>query len=234
MINTYSPLILSLFVLICYQVNSFAQCPPNGITTNPSAPINTQAPSKLNTFEWRNQTFPINSYYSIPGELTFSPFYQTDNIPINHFIDNKDMQPEDGWEIIRKDFGYLDDGTPSSVPITHPYLVLYNKYTAIMRVFVAKGDNPAYTGARIKIEFLGGQDLMKTSLLDLSAGFIAFDKPFTNKIYQSIAQFLNGKWKWFYADFPMQYDPCTCLLGSKLGITIFLINQFWICECDMP
>ena len=45
-----------------------------------------------------------------------------------------------------------------------------------------------------------------------------------NAFGEAMMDYDNIDLDWFFADFPMQYDPCTCLYSSKLQIQPFLIS----------
>jgi hypothetical protein len=102
-------------------------CSPNGITTNPAAPVNTQNPAKKNTFNYTATQFPLNWIYTYNNTTKInSPYFDTDNSGINQFYDPidgiKDIYPAEGWELIKKDFGYADNGTPNNPATSNPYL----------------------------------------------------------------------------------------------------------------
>ncbi len=216
------PLLFVLLVVI--KLYAAAQtCAPNGITTNPSAPVNNQVPAKVNTFNWLSQVYGLNWIYDNSNAI-MSPFFQTDNAITNHFIDNPEMQPADGWELIRRDFGFMDNGQPTNPVGGNPYLVLYNKYTGILRVFVARGDQAPFNGVQVFIKF-HLQTPMQTSLLSQSRTLVPVDKFTRGPIIDAVSQFNNDYQRWFYADFNMIYDPCTCLYESKLHIGVFLVNS---------
>lgn len=84
----------------------------------------------------------MNSYDPIPGPKDF-------------------LAGDDGWELIKKDFGFESGGTE----VNNPHLILYNKYRGLLRVFIARGDQAFFNGAILRIKF---HDLspMQTSLLD--------------------------------------------------------------------
>lgn len=219
-----------IYFLFCVALSLkvYAQnCAPNGITTNPVAPVNTQNPSKLNTFDFTAPQFSLNWIYNYNNtNYINSPYFDTDNSGINQFYDPidgiKDIYPSEGWELIKKDFGYADNGTPNNPATANPYLIVYNKYRGLMRIFVARGDQQAYNGANIRLKFIDISP-MQTSLLDLSGELQAINAPFTKgKSHNSVTKFINLPLKWFYADFPMLYDPCTCLYESKLEIIVTL------------
>jgi len=219
---------------VCWTCFVQAQtCAPNGITTNPAAPVNTQRPSKLNRFDFRRAYFPLNtSSAGINTTSIRSPFFDDNNEGIRQFYDIapddlKEIYTGQGWELIKAEFGYNDDQTPRSQGTTECFFVMYNKYTGILRVFVARLENNPYTGAVIQIGFGegSGRSPMQTSLLDhanqikaLNAAYVAAPK------LNNVPYFLNQPLKWFYADFPMNYDACTCLYQSNLTIEVKTIS----------
>lgn len=121
-------LLLATTMFCCHLL--YAQnCGPNGITTNPSAPVNNQNPSKINTFNFTAAKFPLNWIYSYNNtNFINSPYFTTDNPGVNIFYDPldgiQDVYPRDGWELIKHDFGYNDDGTPKNPATANPYFVL--------------------------------------------------------------------------------------------------------------
>ncbi len=211
-----------LFNLVSFIALS-QTCAPNNITTNPAAPVNAQRPSKLNTWDWTATDFTLNSNTIYNGNNSIrSPFFDTDNSIIDIFYDPipgpKDFLPgTDGWELIKKDFG--NDGFG---PVNNPYFVLYNKYRGLLRIFVARGDQAFFNGASLKLQFLDDSP-MQTSIFDFANELKAIDAPFVRQeILSSSSEILNGYEEWFYADFPLSYDPCTCIFASKMKLDIHL------------
>lgn len=105
-------LLLIIMILIVRQSTLAQLCAPNNITTNPSAPVNNQRPSMINTFDWTMTDFPLNIRHIYNGNTSIrSPFFDSDNSIINEFYDPipgpKDfLAGDDGWELIKKDFGF--------------------------------------------------------------------------------------------------------------------------------
>jgi len=71
-----------------------------------------------------------------------NPFWQasSNNYAFEQFAlyAGSDFYPEDGWELIKSDFGYLaDETTLRNSRSSLSYFCLYNKYTGVMRFFVA-------------------------------------------------------------------------------------------------
>lgn len=218
--------LLCAAVLFLLVVKSQAQCIENGIFTRPDSAINTQRPSMLNNFDWLRQKYKLNTLAATPGnDSMWSPIYQPDNEIVDHIRLALDMKPQDGWELIRREMGYNQDGTPKNPKPENPYIVMYNKYTGVLRLFYARGSSAPFSSARITLKFSDGSPA-QTSLLDLSQGLIPMDSLFTkNKIFQSPTKFDNRLHQWFFADFPMQYDPCTCYYTSRLVFKVDLISQ---------
>jgi hypothetical protein len=204
-------LIASLIFLLTVHFG-FAQYPcVNGISTNPLNPINTQLPSKKNTFfNWQDSIFqvqPINND-CVRGSLMESPFYKIDNL--EELRESKDMKWEDGWELVRRGFGLTDLNTNTTDAVPNAYFILYNKYTGIMRVLLKVCRGADYNAAKITVSF-SPLSQIKTDLLELSRGSIsAIDKKFIATSFSAGSKYVNDNTKWFYGDFPMVYDPCTC------------------------
>lgn len=221
--------VIQLFIiLLALPFQLFAQyCAPNGITTDPANPVNPQRPSMVNWFAWTLPSYPLNlALTGINATAINNPFFATDNANIAHLYDPidgiKDITPSQGWELIKMDFGYDVHGYPTTPGTTNPYLVLYNKYRSVLRILVARGEYNTFNGANIKINFRE-ESPVQTSLLDHKAQLKPLDSYFnSNPKLFSIPDFLNLPLKWFYADFPMNYDPCTCLYESALRIDITL------------
>jgi hypothetical protein len=212
-----------LFVIFfgLLKFESLAQC-AKGISTNPDNPVNTERPDKRNTFfDWRLLTFSVNSQYISSPQIS-SPFNQSDNLMVNHFLNNQDRLPQDGWELIKYDFGFNENGTPKTTPVGYIYLVLYNKFTGVLRVFVA-GDRPqAFNGASMQIKFISGK---MTNALSNPSKIYALDKFENTPSISAVSEYNNNNAKWFYADFQIGYDPCTCIYESSLVVQIRLINK---------
>jgi hypothetical protein len=226
-------------LLICFvSFNNLCKaqsCPINNIITNPAAPVNTQNSSKINLFNFTGNSFNWKYSNSMSFDNIMSPFFTTDNPGIQHFYDPvdgiKDIYPAEGWELIKKDFGFDDNnlacGPPNTCVVTDvPYLILYNKFSGILRIFVARGEaNPIpANGVKITMEF-STNIINQTSLLDFEGPLVALDATFVrNKSLTGFATFLNTRKKWFYTDFQMQYDPCVCLYQSALKINVKLTS----------
>ncbi len=198
-----------------------------GILTVPgSGSANPEIPSKRNVsiFDWTASAYNVHST-RIPNATSIaSPFYQgASNDQVYHFLNNKDMRPQDGWELIKMELGYNDDGTQKSTAANFVYLFLYNKYTAILRVFFAGGTEDQYNGAQITIGFIDGEHM--SSVLSAGTDLYALDKNETKRSFGSLVPYNADGYKWFYADFNMGYDPCTCVFESAITVKLRLISE---------
>lgn len=247
--------VVLLALLCCTVIQSFAQspCGEKTLTTSTTASVNVEKTTMKNydptrahpmIFDWTQEYFPLHSNApDIRYRTTVkSPFFQIDNSNTMHIATSRDMHSKDGWELIRQDFGYVYqpslptdpnglkriDAFGNLDPVGNPFLILYNKYTGILRVFVAIGQIEAYSAARIQIFQVQGttNDLQTSPLYESSdvKPLAALDDFFPAKLI-SMSPFINEEARWLYADFPMIYDPCTCLYTSSLQIKVHLIEE---------
>lgn len=128
-------LLFLLFTLL--QNVMHAQCLVNGIFTRPDSAINTQNPSMINNFNWMERKYITNAQGATPGnDSIFSPIYQPDNIIIDNLRLALDMKPTDGWELLRRQFGFLQNGSLQNPKPEQLYIVMYNKYSSILEYFM--------------------------------------------------------------------------------------------------
>jgi hypothetical protein len=180
--------------------------------------------------------FDVNCNYLHPSLNPIeSPFNQLLNPVVDHFLNNKDNKPEDGWELLFRGFGFDDEGEPISGD-NNPFIVLYNKFLGILRVFtIVANNNTDYRYANVKIGFIANGTDNATSLFDFTfsdstkplrslSEFPATGVGYGNYLLNNIVRFENNS-KWFYADFALTYDPCTCLNKSKIWIDVCLISE---------
>jgi hypothetical protein len=224
-------LLLQAICWLALASYAYAQqvCPVPTISTNPNNPINTQVPGKANTFfDWTQRYWTTLPYGTCRPEVVESPFYAIDNLEELRAI--KDMQWEDGWELIRTGLGIYENGRTAVESPQHIYVILYNRYTGVFRVLLRNCSlNADYQMAQITLSMpdLPGATSIHTDLLEFSRPVTALDKGigFTPTSFSAGARYLNDNSKWFYADFPMMYDPCTCMNYSKLQVSVSMVTQ---------
>jgi hypothetical protein len=221
-------ILLLIFGLITQSVYSqTAPCPVIGIKTDPTpgVAVNPEVPSKTNTFfDWRIPYYNTNTTTLLLNPTIASPFSQEGNTNVQAFLENPDMQSYDGWELISYDMGFNEDGSPKIQKPAYVHLILYNKYSGVMRVFLAGGAINGYNGARIKITFATGMPLY-SSLLSNGSKLFPLSTFEPNPEIQSVTRYLNGEGYWFYGDFQMTYDPCTCITESTVKVLVEMLSQ---------
>jgi hypothetical protein len=189
-------------------------------------------PNGADNWDWRQPNFNFylaGANYTGPnspnGEFTMeSPFQPIDrnNNNINKFQVQslKDFEPEAGWVLVQRDFG------TASKRINHPYFILYNKYSGILRIFVAIstaiGQNDR---ALITLKYAEGR---RSAILELLSpnNHVNALTDFDNQVPEIIVanDYAFDLPYWLHADFVMNYDPCTCDVNSQLFFDVRLVQ----------
>ncbi|MCS6795736.1 MAG: T9SS type A sorting domain-containing protein [Raineya sp.] len=215
-----------LLIVIAFKVyGQVGQNPP----TNPcSDNIRTTAPT-VNVWDWRTPTWEayLASYFNPPINEVISPFYviASNTYEIAQFA-VKDFEPDEGWEFVKRNIG------SPSFRTSRPYWVFYNKNTAILRVFFlipkssAAQTNDPNKGGYISIEFYRlAAPVYQSNLLTAKASPLLPTDVFKDSTnIKAVNRVINADLEWMYADFPMFYDPCTCLYSGSLLITAHFFN----------
>ena len=114
-------------------------------------------------FNWRQN--PYYFYFTAGASSTpvENPFVSNSNVMnIGRFRDQqpiKDYEPLDGWNLIQYDFGSPVVGKTIDIP----WIVLYNKYESILRVFMWVPNAKTKNAAKIDIKFLRNNQLTDIS-----------------------------------------------------------------------
>lgn len=218
--------------MICSLVLYGQECgEPNGISTHPETPVNEDCSTQINTFDWRSEVYDVPYYMgaNVNGQLN-SPFFESNNIAVPELwdvfsFDAQDMLPEDGWELISNGITEAANLTPlNSREIA--YLVLYNKFTATLRVLAAHHDIGQNDYMVVYLEFVPENEL--TGLLSPTHQIAQpLDESSIWQVHTNAKIPSSSPRYFFYADFPMAYDPCTCIfedVSKKLRIKFESVN----------
>lgn len=133
------------------------------------------SPEEVGAWDWRGD----GDYIFVNGiqnnqpvfTLTKSPWFvnETSNLNTNPFKLQfpKDYEPANGWVLVQRDFGK----TSPLMAVDYPYFVLYNKFSGILRIFVAITQNiSGYNAAVITLTYVNGQGqigpLVRTAILE--------------------------------------------------------------------
>ena len=141
-----------------------------------------------------------------------APWFQPGTSILTDIGTQGDYQPEDGWVIIKRDFGLLASQVPN------PYFILYNKLRGLMRVFVYVMDTNAYSGAIMTLEVKNVSGSHHPGLASLAAPkllaadkFLSNDQNDVDKVNQlvltSVTDYSGGGGQWVMGEFNPQFDP---------------------------
>jgi hypothetical protein len=151
-----------------------AQCWNNINTTSTDWRIN----NPINTFNWTAETY--DSFYitkyavgsTVPPTSLVLPMWAPNpsvsrNANLDHYqqiiaATDKDFWPEDGWELLVKDFG--EPGGVSQAT-DNPFYALYNKYTGKLRVFYLATEKPVDKKANSASILIKFSDLTRKTAL---------------------------------------------------------------------
>ncbi|OJJ17564.1 hypothetical protein BKI52_27260 [marine bacterium AO1-C] len=141
-----------------------------------------------------------------------APWYQPGNSILTEIGSQEDYQPNDGWVIIKRDFGLL------SAQVPNPYFILYNKFRGLMRVFVYVMDENSYDGAIMTLEVKNTSGTYQPGLASLaSPKLMAADKFLSSNqndldnvgqlMLTSVTEYGGGGGQWVMGEFNPQFDP---------------------------
>lgn len=195
------------------------------ISTNPARPSNVLRPDLANRFNWQLDSYPLASA-SLGGRTIPSFIYQApeNGIMLERFggLDRREIFAADGWEIITKNLGGINSRTGDLVDV--PNLVLYNRYSGVLRVFIARGAEEYTTNyARVRVSMIGNN---ASSALDIYSGesrLKALEDTYVPAVADNAMEVINTEKMWSYADFVMLYDPCTCFFSDN-NMKIEIVN----------
>jgi hypothetical protein len=224
------------------QPPEWENCPSKEISTNPDNPIDylERGEPFLNDgdFDWRYHSANTRyDWYKTTDDFTktplLTPFSSSSAFNVGHLgFSPTDDKVEDGWELVtyRNGLDYvnpnyqdpIDGGPKKPIGTSYPMVVLYNKYTSLLRVFffVPTSEFPdgyQYLELEISFENFGeDEDNFETAMFShIESPTFALDKFEKRKIVSTVNQLDltasgTNSGTWAYAEFPIAYDPCTC------------------------
>lgn len=221
---------------------------PEGISTLWSQPYNPNLPSNLflNTFfNWaavNGQTgnlamIPLSGMNQVPADLSANPYDSGNNyssIVSGLSYENLDFHWEDGWELLAMNTGYYPNGSNvldlNEQPLfpNNPTLLFYNKQRGLLRLFSnfigPLQSNPQTV--RITLKFRDSNN--NPTVTGLLRVVDNIDCPLNQETevtaVTNIVNFENNDNFWFYTDFFVGYDPCSCMLHSEIEVLFDLIT----------
>lgn len=208
------------------------------ISTDPNHAVNPKRPLLKNTFDWRKRLWQV--YHDEDQVGIFeqndkpvniaNPFYSENEVlaMINFMYlaswksgkpEYLDFHPEDGWELLYKHNGITIDGQTD--PLFYrvgPLFMLYNRYTAKVRILAAlTTGQPRYF--LTTIEFRSIANLSISGLFGKYSGTMnALDRASTTA---KVSQLSAGvrRYNFFISEFNLNYDPCICQTKTELEVS---------------
>ena len=243
-------------LLISAQTTYGQNC-PDDVSTDPRNPSNLDRPDLENTFFWFPHDGNNHSLFQmlVPGptnqNLTInSPFWNTvaidpstgePTLPVGYLARDQlsDFYPEDGWELVKVDFGYLNDGTPRQSLTSMPYMMLYNRYTGTLR-FLGMWPNSSSAFKIIRFILTLPQEkidngtstsasLDATNILSVQGDAIQpLDQQTEETVYEVITEYpgISNYGYFFWFDLPVAYDPCICNNDVAITLQASVENQW--------
>ncbi len=139
---------------------------------------------------------------------------------------DQDIYPEDGCELILKDFGSPNDVYPGR-GITSPIFIIYNKYTGRLKVYVALIGKLEANSAYLRVGFAEtAVDIAKRVLFahadPITKTLIEFDAKNNFKSLNDYSiQNFDDSYQWLVSEIQTSYDPCNCQnLGKPTPIEV--------------
>jgi hypothetical protein len=171
-----------------------------------------------------------NSYY-IANSLISNFFNYSQPVFYSSFIlgQNSDYYPQDGWELIKRDFGKLADGSTNPSKKPGPYMILYNKYSGKLRVVAAFPGLGAQQAINVTLSLIpsnANSTKSASAVLNFNNN-TALPLDQATKVTQvtTPAAYPGDDLHFFMADFQTAYDACTCKFESALRVDFSTVNN---------
>jgi len=219
----------AIVVLFAFNKNTNAQYCWNTINT---ATTDWRISGSPNTWNWTQQgvTHPVylSHNMSTPSFLIELPYFCGGGIGSGgcgnlntgqyYYISaaNQDIKPEDGWELIVKNFGTPNPPSTSigGRGVDNPFFVLYNKHTGKMKIYYAITGVVSATSSYLSIHF--SDTKLKRALFAHALPVANTLLEFNPKLdFNTFNRYENSKdYYWMVAEIQTAYDPCTCSLNG--------------------
>lgn len=233
------------YIIFClglsFNVVAQSNC-DHDIVTNWVGPVNNSLPYTLSSPTTQDIAF-LNAFnWTSPNPIQLSNMqYNQQMVALKnpqqleyygYIYNGEELSPNNGWELLLFNIGtYANLTTNLTAEIPDiPYIVLYNRYTGIIRVFANYGSGYLPSGISfdaVKVTIkMDESSINKNGLLRLANGIDQTLDQNTN-ITQivTIAKHPNAPGKWFSSDFQITYDPCICYFPSDMRINFEFIES---------
>jgi Secretion system C-terminal sorting domain len=125
----------------------------------------------------------------------------------------QDIYPEDGWELLIKNFGAPDAGSVLGKGVPNPYFILYNRINGKMKVYYAivgkREQNSGYLQISFKDKSI--KRAVFTTAEPVAQVLRRFHPQNQFKILNNFARMTTDiSYYWLVGEIQTAYDPCTC------------------------
>lgn len=131
----------------------------------------------------------------------------------------------EGWELLSVNLGRYPDAITQDQTVkfrSMPFIVLYNRYQGIIRVFVSMGPDKTINEAadaisvNLRIKRNNPSENLN-GLLRLYDGYDqTLDQPTNVDIASTLSKAVNAQGDWASCDFQVTLDPCVCTYPSEM------------------
>ena len=148
------------------------------------------------------------------------------------YIGGEDFSPGEGWELIKANLGYFADGIALSQAPIHPYVIMYDRIAATLRVFVYTNNQSIANQLNVSLRIDPGlpnnasdDQQYAPKLWGSLQQFQALDQV-VSSAYGRAIPFNGGAGRsWYFADFVMEYDPCITFFESSIKLEVSKTTQ---------
>ncbi len=193
-------------------------------------------------FDWTAPTYNLRykSGGSARNEVVQSPFYSNTPrfsgvankySPRGEFMGGADFDPGTGWELIKADFGYDNNGAkPVQNLRNEPYMILYNRTSGKLRVFLYLNNTSIANNLRVSIKDGPNNAISQYRPAKLWGGFLQGkalnDNALSVDPYNKTVELNSSSSGAFvYADFTLTYDPCIQFFESNLQVEVHKVTS---------
>ena len=164
---------------------------------------------------WTDNSFPDGTHYSV-DEYPFN--VNRMGVDLLNIINNDDLDPENGWVLLKKDFCCENLG------VSKPYVVFYNRFRGIIRIMGIQTFGYSISHGLVSLEWANGSG--RSSALTTGNEFpLANDKyPEHNDdmLLKQIEEYARDQW--WVADFQVTFDEKTNSGQSNHNLYIQIYN----------
>lgn len=126
----------------------------------------------------------------------------------------QDIYPEDGWELLIKNFGTPTIGLQSGTKVENPFYILYNRINGKMRIFYAIVGKKSGSSIVLKIAFASKSATRRAVFAHVRPIAQTLQEFGASNQYQILNHYAQGSndesYYWLVGDIITSYDPCTC------------------------